>query len=281
MGLHQTSEGFCSNGFFAPSSVSLLSRHCSGPEENDETMSSEEREASLVHKLSERSTLSDTSVYSSHSWDRGQEDPLAPNSSSFCSSRPPHSLPLRYSQPTPFPSRASWLHQSMDSSWSGHPTSLPSCLTHKDHPTCSEESGPSRYKSLPGQHGTNTLSLEQPLSLHSNPPWAERCHHTLSPYCSPAQGPACAAQCPDACSRRPGANNQPWTEDGPPHRPYCKSAPCSPQTCCSHAESFTAALFFQIQEAVDFLQLDSHSCEFFNDSVGVLDKVDQGGQLKG
>ncbi|XP_037530964.1 uncharacterized protein LOC119408198 [Nematolebias whitei] len=215
--------------FSANSYSSLLNTHCNAPEEDDETMSLEEREASLLHKLgdprqlSERSTVGDDTMFSRQRWNRGQEGSLPPNSSSFCSSQPPHSLSPGYSQPTPFPSQVSWLHQSLDTSWSGYPTSLPSCLSHKDDTNTCEERCLSRYKSLslPSQHSTNMISLEQPLSLRSNPPSAELYHHTLSSYSGPPQGPACCAQCPvDAFSRRPVANKQPWTQYGPSYGPY-------------------------------------------------------------
>lgn len=191
-------------------------------------MNLEDGEASLLHKLgdprqlSEHSTVGGDSMFNRQRWNRGQEGLLPTNSSSFCSFRPPG-----YSQPTPFPSQVSWLCQSLDTSRSGYPTILPSCMSHKDDPNTCEESCLSRYKSLslPSQNSTNMISLEQPLSLRSNPPSAELYHHTLSSYSGPPQGPACCAQCPaDAFSRRPVANKQPWTQYGPSYGPYCKSA---------------------------------------------------------
>lgn len=240
-------------------------------------MNLEEREASLLHKLggprqlSEHSTVGNNSMFSRQRWNRGQEGLLPPNSSSFCSSQPPHSLPPGYSQPTPFPSQVSWLRQSLDTSWSGYPTSLPSCLSHKDDPNTCEESCLSRYKSLslPSQHSTNMISLEQPLSLRSNPPSAELYHHTLSSYSGPPQGPECCAQCPaDAFSRRPVANKQPWTQYGPSYGPYCKSAHLILQiqngksSGCDIYNFIFLYFLFQIQKTADFLQLHLDRCKF-------------------
>lgn len=269
-------DSFLLNVFFARSYVSLLSTHCNTPEEDDETMSLEEREANLVYKLadppqlSERSTVSNNSKFSRQRWNRGQEGLLLANSSSLFLSRPPHSLRPGYSQPTPFPSQVSWLHHSLDTSWSGYPTSLPSCLSHKDDPNNCEESCLSRYKSLslPSQHSTNMMSLEQPLSLRSNPPSAELYHHTLSPYSDPPQGPACCAQCPaDAFSRRPVANKQPWTQYDPSYGPYSKSAHLILQSKngqssrCDVENFYFWSVLIQIQKRVDYLQLHLDRCE--------------------
>ncbi|KAM3875780.1 E3 ubiquitin ligase TRAF3IP2 [Diretmus argenteus] len=154
-------------------------------------------------------TSTDDSQYSRLG--REPEHPPGPSLSqsgpSYCAYQPPHGLPAGYSQPTPFPSRAdgSWLHPSFASGWSGYPSSLPSCPTPKDYSSYSAESSYSRNKflSLPGRYSPS-MSLEQPLSLHSNPPSADMYHHTLAPYyCSP-QGAACCAQCPaDAFKRGP------------------------------------------------------------------------------
>ncbi|XP_041863147.1 E3 ubiquitin ligase TRAF3IP2 [Melanotaenia boesemani] len=220
----------------APNScISQPNTHLNTPEEDDETMNTEEQETSAVHKLDstsnndgrppslDRAAISDDSMFSRQRWDREQELSLPLTSSSFCSPQPPHSLPAGYSQPTPFPSQAGWLHPSFASSWSEYPNSLPSCLSQKDYSSCSEESCLSRYKSvsLPGQHSNNMISLEQPLSLRSNPPSAELYHHTLSPYSCPPQGPACCAQCPvDVFSRRHVANKHPWPQYHPAYGPY-------------------------------------------------------------
>ncbi|XP_038131761.1 E3 ubiquitin ligase TRAF3IP2-like [Cyprinodon tularosa] len=217
----------------APNSyVSHLSPCQNTPEEDDETMNSEQREASLGHKAvpplnlnghrrpSDHTLVPDDSMFCKRGWNREQ---FPPASSSFCSSRPPHSLPAGYSQPTPFPSQVNMLHPSFASSWTGYPNSLPSCLSQKEDSSCSEDSCLSRCKSasLPGQHTGNMMSLEQPLSLRSNPPSAELYHHTLSPYSCQPQGPACCAQCPaDAFSRPPMANKYAWPQHSPAYSPF-------------------------------------------------------------
>lgn len=135
---------------------------------------------------------------------------------------PYRSFLAEYSQPTPFPSQADgpWPHPSFASSWSGYPSSLPSYLTDKHGSGCSGES----YSSLPGGHGFSVGgSLEQPLSLRSNPPSADLCRHTLSPYsCSP-QGASCWAQRPaDTFSRGHVANKHPWARPRPSLHPNCE-----------------------------------------------------------
>ncbi|XP_070764907.1 uncharacterized protein traf3ip2l [Enoplosus armatus] len=228
----------------APNShVSQLSRYLSSnhntPEEDDETMSTEEREARVVHKpdstsnpddpcpLPEHATCADDSLFSRQRLDREQEHnhtPPQPGPSYF-SYQPPHSLPAGYSQPTPFPSQANgtWLHPSFASSWSGYPNSLSSCLSQKDYSSRSGDSCLSGCKSmsLPGGHSTNMSSLEQPLSLCSHPSSANLCRHTLPPYsCSP-QGAACCAQCPaDAFNRGPVVNKHPWAQYHPVYGQY-------------------------------------------------------------
>nr|XP_054590771.1 E3 ubiquitin ligase TRAF3IP2 isoform X1 [Nothobranchius furzeri]XP_054590772.1 E3 ubiquitin ligase TRAF3IP2 isoform X1 [Nothobranchius furzeri]XP_054590773.1 E3 ubiquitin ligase TRAF3IP2 isoform X1 [Nothobranchius furzeri]XP_054590774.1 E3 ubiquitin ligase TRAF3IP2 isoform X1 [Nothobranchius furzeri]XP_054590775.1 E3 ubiquitin ligase TRAF3IP2 isoform X1 [Nothobranchius furzeri] len=194
--------------------ISLLSSRHNTPEEDDETMSSEKREASHMVDATTNlhghpRLLDHGSVFSRQRWSSRQEDLRHPNISSFGSSQPPHSLPAGFTQPTPFPSQVSWLHSSLNSSWSGYPNSLPSCLSQKHYPNCCEDR--CKSLSLPGQRCSNTFSLEQPLSLHSNPPSAELYHHTLSPYSGPPAGPACCAQCPaEAFSRRPIVDRHAW-----------------------------------------------------------------------
>ncbi|XP_060885981.1 E3 ubiquitin ligase TRAF3IP2 [Labrus mixtus] len=203
------------------SRVSQLSRYLSSlntPEEDDETMSMEEREASVLHKPDstlhpDHPTFPDESMFSRH---RDREHAHPPPGPSFNVYQPPGSLPAGYSQPTPFPSQAnnSWLHPSLASSWSGYPNSLQSCsLSQKDFSSCSGESCLSGCKSvlLPSRNSSIMSSLEQPLSLCSNPPSANLYHHTLPPYsCSP-QGAACCAQCPaDEFNRGPMTSKQPW-----------------------------------------------------------------------
>ncbi|KAM9849227.1 uncharacterized protein traf3ip2l isoform 2-T2 [Aulostomus maculatus] len=188
-------------------------------------MSMQEQEATVVqrhdtpHAPPEHSSVTDP-LPSRHRLDSEQR--LKPNSPlhpgpGYCGYWPPRSLPAGYSQPTPFPSQAegAWLPPSMASSWSGYPSSLHSSLSHKDYSSCCGDSCLSRYKFLSFPDGES--SLEQPLSLHSNPPTR---HHTLSPYtCSP-QGAACCAQCPlEAFNRRPL-----WPGYHQTHGPYYPAA---------------------------------------------------------
>ncbi|XP_073332630.1 uncharacterized protein traf3ip2l [Pagrus major] len=227
------------------SHVSQLSRYHNGhhntPEEDDETMSTQEREASVVHKPDsttnpdghfpppEHATFPDDPLFSRQRLDREQEykhnHTLPHPGLSYFSYHPPRSLPAGYSQPTPFPSQANgaWLHPSFASSWSGYPNSLPSSLSHKDFSSCTGDSCLSGCKSLslPAGHSTSMSSLEQPFSLCSNPPSANLYHHTLPPYsCSP-KGAACCAQCPaDAFNRGPVPNNPPWPQYHPAYGPY-------------------------------------------------------------
>ncbi|XP_044216642.1 uncharacterized protein traf3ip2l [Thunnus albacares] len=230
----------------APNShVSQLSRNLSShhntPEEDDETMSTAEREAMAVDKpdstshpdahsrLPEHATLTDGSLLGRQRLDREQEHKhnhtVPQPGPSYSLYQPPRSLPAGYSQPTPFPSQAEgpWLHPSFASSWSGYPSSLPSCLSQKDYSSCSGDSCISRYKflSLPGRHSTCMSNLEQPLSLHSNPPSVNFGHHTLSPYSCLPQGAACCAQCPaEAFNRGPAANKHLWPQYLPAYGPY-------------------------------------------------------------
>ncbi|XP_059197521.1 uncharacterized protein traf3ip2l [Centropristis striata] len=240
----------------APNShVSQLSRYFSShhntPEEDDETMSTEEREASVVHKPDsapnpdghrphlEPASFADDSLFSRQRLDGEQghkhNHTLPPPSSSYCSYPPSRSFPAGFSQPTPFPSQANgaWLHPSFASSWSGYPNSLPSTLNQKDYSSCSGDSCLSGYKfsSFPGRHSASITSLEQPLSLCSNPPSGNLCHHTLSPYsCSP-QGAACCAQRPaDGFNRGLLANKHPWPQYHPAYGPYYPDACGHPGT---------------------------------------------------
>lgn len=228
------------------SHVSQLSSNLSSnhnlPEEDDETMSKAEREASVVYKpdsasdldgwsvLPEPATPAEGSPLSRRRLDRGQEhnrnqtDPQP--GPSYYLYQLPQSLPAGYSQPTPFPSQANgaWHHPSFASSWSGYPNSLPSYLNPKDFPSCTGDSCLSGSLSLPGRHSATMSSLEQPRSLCSNPPSANSCHLTLPPYsCSP-QGAACCAQCPaDAFIGKPVANKPLWPRYHPAYGTCCKS----------------------------------------------------------
>lgn len=228
----------------APNShISQLSRylysHHNTPEEDDETMSAEERESRVVHKpasthnpeghqtLPEHTTFTDDSLVSRQRPDREHKHShtLPQPCPSFFSYQPPSSLPAGHSQPTPFPSQAngSWLHPSFASSWSGYPNSLPASLSQKDFSSCTGESCLSGCKSLslPSRQSLSMGSLEQPFSLCSNPPTANLYHHTLPPYsCSP-QGAACCAQCPvDAFNRGPMVNKPLWPQCHPTYGPY-------------------------------------------------------------
>ncbi|XP_076004779.1 uncharacterized protein traf3ip2l [Genypterus blacodes] len=228
----------------APNShVSQLSRylnhHHNTPEEDDETMSTQEREASVYNNnpdsspdpdaslpAPERTVFANASMLSQQRPDIEQGHEHDPSMShpgpSYGPYHPALSLAAGFGPPTPFPSQANahWLHPSFASNWSGYPNSLPSYLSLKDHSdsSCSGHSSVSRYKflSLPGRQDSSLSSLEQPLSLRSNPPSADLCHHTLPPYyCSP-QGAACCAQCPaEAFNRGPGGNKHAW----PPYQP--------------------------------------------------------------
>lgn len=231
---------------FFHSHVSQLSRYLSSnrnmPEEDDETMSTEQKDSTVLKPDSnadsdgcrpppEHTAISDDSLCSRHVLHREQEykhnATLPLPGLGYGSYQPHHSFIPGYGQPTPFPSQAEgpWLHPSFASSWSGYANSLPSSLSEKDFSSCSGESSYSRYKflSLPASHSSSMSSLEQPLSLRSNPPSVNLCHHTLSPYsCSP-QGAPCCAQCPaDSFSRGPVANKHPWPQYHPALSQYCE-----------------------------------------------------------
>lgn len=210
-------------------------------------MSVPEREASVVYKsdstsnpdgcsiLPERATLADDSLFGREQEHEHNHAPPHPGQS-YLLYQPPRSLPAGYSQPTPFPSQAngSWNHPSFASSWSGYPNSLPSYLNQKDFLSCTGDSSLSGCKSLslPGTHSTSMSSLEQPLSLCSNPPSANLCHHTLPPYSCLPQGAACCAQCPaDAFTRRPVANKPLWPQYHPPFGTCCKSVSVYTRSC--------------------------------------------------
>ncbi|XP_068615503.1 E3 ubiquitin ligase TRAF3IP2-like [Brachionichthys hirsutus] len=214
------------------------------PEEDDETLISAEQ----VHKPSPHQNPGDPRALperpappdGSQRPGRQQEhrDTLAHPFLSYVSYPPPPSTPVGYGQPTPFPSQAdsSWLYRSLASSWFGNPGSLPSPLNQKDDWSCPGDSCPPRHRSLPpsGRHGASTMSLEQPLSLCSNPPSANLYQHTLPPYiCSP-QGAACCAQCPaEALIRRPVASAPAWPPCHPAYGPF------EPGGCRLHGPEYT------------------------------------------
>ncbi|XP_068174636.1 E3 ubiquitin ligase TRAF3IP2 [Antennarius striatus] len=234
----------------APNSHATQLSRCNMPEEDDETMSTAEQEASTVPTSNPH--LSDTgalpecpappvdSLFSGQRLDGQQErkDTLTHPFLSYVSYLPPRSLPVGYGQPTPFPSRAdsSWLHRSLTSSWFGNPSSLPSSLSHKDYWSSPEDGCMLRHKppSSSGRHSSGASSLEQPLSLCSNPPSANLYHHSLPPYtCSP-QGAACCAQCPaEAFIRQPVAHTPVWPLYHQAHGPY------EPGDCRRHGSGYT------------------------------------------
>nr|XP_020459075.1 adapter protein CIKS-like isoform X2 [Monopterus albus] len=209
-----------------------LSSHHNTPEEDDETMSTEQREAIVVHKTDSAPNHDDhrplpehddDSLFSRQMMQEHNHNPaLSQSGLSYCSYQVHSSFLPGYSQPTPFPSQCEghWLHPSTASSQSVYPNSLPSSWSQNDYSIYSGESCYSGYKflSLPGRHSPNESSLEQPLSLHSNPPSVG--HHTLPPYsCSP-QGAVCCAQCPaDTFNRGPMAPKYPWPQYHPGHSP--------------------------------------------------------------
>lgn len=146
---------------------------------------------------------------------------------SYTPYQPPMGLPAGYSQPTPFPSQAegSWLHPSFVSGWSGpgYPSSLPSCLAPGDYSSYQGESCYSRGKSqsLSGRYSPSMGSLEQPHSLHSNPPSVAMHHHSLPPYyCSP-KGAPCCAPCPMEAFG-PALHQSPRPGYHLPYGPFCE-----------------------------------------------------------
>nr|XP_046246611.1 E3 ubiquitin ligase TRAF3IP2 [Scatophagus argus]XP_046246612.1 E3 ubiquitin ligase TRAF3IP2 [Scatophagus argus]XP_046246613.1 E3 ubiquitin ligase TRAF3IP2 [Scatophagus argus]XP_046246614.1 E3 ubiquitin ligase TRAF3IP2 [Scatophagus argus]XP_046246616.1 E3 ubiquitin ligase TRAF3IP2 [Scatophagus argus]XP_046246617.1 E3 ubiquitin ligase TRAF3IP2 [Scatophagus argus] len=216
--------------------------HRNTPEEDDETMSTVEREANLILEpdsnpdgyctLAEHDTLAANSLFSRQRLDREQEHKhshtLSQPDPSYFSYQLPRSLPAGFSQPTPFPSQVdgSWIHPSLASNWSGYPNSLPSSGSQKDFSSCTGDSCKSLSDRQTDRHSISMSSLEQPFSLCSNPPSANLCHHTLPPYSYPPQEAACGAQCPvDAFTRQPVANKALW----PPHPPAC--GPYYPGDC--------------------------------------------------
>ncbi|XP_039985323.1 E3 ubiquitin ligase TRAF3IP2 isoform X2 [Xiphias gladius] len=230
----------------APNShVSQAGRYLSSPhntpEEDDETMSTEERDTRAVHGLDstpkhdgrrplpQHASLADDSRFGRQRLDTEREHKhnrtLPQPGPGYGSYQPPGSLPAGYGQPTPFPSQAEgpWPHPSFASGWSGYPNSLPSYMSQKAYPSGSGESCHSRLKflSLPSRHSTSMSILEQPLSLHSNLPLADLCHHTLSPYSCAPRGAACCAQCPaDTFNGGLMVHKHPRPQYHPAYSPY-------------------------------------------------------------
>ncbi|XP_033992093.1 adapter protein CIKS-like isoform X1 [Trematomus bernacchii] len=141
----------------------------------------------------------------------------------FCCYQPPgYSL----SQPTPFPSQTppadAWLHPSFSSSWSG------------GYPS----SGSSPAESFLSGYKLVSSSLEQPLSLCSNPPSGNLFHHTLSPYSCAPPGAACFAQLPPDPFRGP----KPWPpHQHPAYNPYYPDAGRPPGAGFSHIDYMAPA----------------------------------------
>lgn len=203
-------------------------------------MSTTEQEASIFYMpdstsnptghsiLPEQSTLAHGSLFRLGGHQEHKHDLTLPHPGpSYLSYPPPCSFPAGYNQPTPYPSRAdsSWLHPSFASSWSGYPKSLPSYMNQKDFPSCPGGDYPSRCQSLSLPSSSTMSSLEQPLSLCSNPPSANPCHHLLPPYSCLPKGAACCAQLPaDPFTGRLLASK--------PLRPQCHLAY---GTCCKSA----------------------------------------------
>lgn len=232
------------------------------PEEDDETMCTAEQDATVSTSGPDSSSSSSSSTLPKgvrlldeplhrrrQSEDHRRPPPAAPSyfSSSY---QPSRSLPAGFSQPTPFPSQADgpWLHPSLASSWSQYPSSLPSYLSHKEEQcSCAGESCLSACKLPPpppsqpasGCVSSNSSlsslsSLEQPLSLCSNPPSANLYYHTLSPYACSPQGAACYAQRPgDAFTWRPRPNKRLQPQYHPPN------GTCYPGDCRHPAAAYT------------------------------------------
>lgn len=207
----------------------ILRNHCNTPEEDDETMSERECDGGTVSKPASCHGPPDgrrtpPNHHRHHTLcaedslccregpggDRKTMHGLPPFQSepNYGFFPPSHSFPDGFGQPTPFPSQAagSWLHPSFASSWSGagYPSSLPSCLTAKDYPSHPGEScySGNKFSSLPGRYSPSVSSLEQPYSLHTNPPSVDMYHHTMSPYYCLPQGTPCCAQCPQEAHQR-------------------------------------------------------------------------------
>ncbi|XP_051929047.1 E3 ubiquitin ligase TRAF3IP2 [Hippocampus zosterae] len=154
------------------------------PQEDDETMSAEQREATATPKLDSAPLYEGwaSSTSSGLGVQNLEQDTECETDMNSCPDLSERSFPL-----TPFPSLAdgSWPQQpGFSGDWSGYPSGeLPPRSDPKELCSCCGHSFQSGHK----------LSLEQPCSLRSEPPSR---HLTLPPYmCSPA-GAACWAQCP-------------------------------------------------------------------------------------
>lgn len=222
------------------------------PEEHDETMSTTEQDGTIststrpdsssscsssrsTSTLPEGAHLLDKPLHCWHQLEEQRRPPPAVPSYFSSSYQPSRSLPAGFSQPTPFPSQADgpWLHPSLACSWSQYPSSLPSHPSQKEEQcSCANEScilackppPPSQPASGCSSSSSSLSSLEQPLSLCSNPPSANLYYHTLSPYACSPQGAACYAQRPvDAFTWKPRPNTGLQPEYHPPHNTCSES----------------------------------------------------------
>lgn len=227
-----------------------LDSHYNLPEEHDETMSTMGQKASNVCSPDSTSHPADHSIHPAYTTladdssfgmvrdlGHGHNLDLPQPGQSYFSYPRPHSFAVGYNQPTPFPSQAngSWLHPSLASSWSGYPKSLPSYLKQKDFPSCAGSDCLSGCRSLALLGSADTSSLEQPLSLCSNPPSASLRHHRLPLYSCQPQGAGCCAQCPaERFSGRAVPNKPSW----PPHHPA--NGTCSQSASAEPAFTFSS-----------------------------------------
>ncbi|XP_037105744.1 E3 ubiquitin ligase TRAF3IP2 isoform X1 [Syngnathus acus] len=173
------------------------------PQEDDETMSAEQREANAP-KL-DSAPLYNHSGASSRLGPQGleQDRERNPDENSF-SGLSSCSFPA-----APFPSLAdgSWPQQSSFSGdWSGYPSSgPPSGSDPTELCSCCSQSFRSGHK----------LSLEQPCSLRSESPSR---HHTLPPYMCSLPGAACWARCPSDAPAG-GPVKLPWHQNRAAYAP--------------------------------------------------------------
>ncbi|KAK5907816.1 hypothetical protein CesoFtcFv8_005627 [Champsocephalus esox] len=99
-------------------------------------------------------------------------------------------------------------------------------------------SGSSPAESFLSGYKLVSSSLEQPLSLCSNPPSGNLFHHTLSPYSCAPPGAACFAQLPPDPFRGP----KPWPpHQHPAYNPYYPDPSRPPGAGCSHIDYMAPA----------------------------------------
>ncbi|KAJ8409864.1 hypothetical protein AAFF_G00209050 [Aldrovandia affinis] len=230
-----------------------------------------------------------------------------------------HSQWARYNPATPFPSweegcpstldKGAWLHPSFASSYSGYPSSLPSCLPSGEYPSFPRAGlyPPRGSHSLPGQCSSSIGSLEQPRSLHSIPPNAVAPHvYYLPPFPCPPQGPTCCSKCPAEVVRLgPPPHHIPRTGYQLPYRPpgqyHCrwpearssqsghphpclnkKTAPCSIPLSLEHRKVFVtyeADSDGHVNEIIKFVALLRHNgfdmrIDVFEQQFRSISKID-------